>query len=332
MNRALFGSFDRARICAVAVPVLLAAGCYTEPARPQVVYHRTITRPLYHSSITSASVPDVTTDAAGLHALVAPIALYPDPLLAVLLPACTYPGQVSQAAQWLSANPTPSDSLVDAQPWDPSVKALLHYPTVLNQMTADPRWTESLGSAFASEPAAVTRTIQEMRSRAAAVGSLVSTQEATVVQDEEVISIQPAVETSLYVPVYDPVYVYTRPTHVMFKTVYVTGPWLVHGCDWVHGAVFVGPWRGAYVYRRGVWSRNRYFQVTVVQTWHRNDRFGPPPHLARNQYSHPKAMQGHEADFHNRLDKPKSQPPEKAAKSTQPHHPESQKSGGNNRK
>jgi hypothetical protein len=319
---------NRPRFCIVAVALLLAAGCYTEPAQPQVVYQRTITRPIYHASYNSTSDADITNQAAGLHALVAPIALYPDPLLAVLLPASTYPGQVAQAGQWLQANPSPSNVLIDTQPWDPSVKALLHYPTILTQMNSDPRWTESLGSAFASEPASVTKAIQEMRARAAAVGSLVSTQEATVVQDEEVLSIQPAVESALYVPVYDPVYVYTQPTHVTFKTAFVTGPWLVHGCDWVHGAVFVGHWRGAYVYQHGVWSRNRSFQLTVIETWHRSDRFGPPPHLARNQYSHPKAMNGHEADFHNHVAKSKSQPPEKAAKSTPPRHPET----GKNRK
>lgn len=100
-----------------------------------------------------------------LQQLVSPIALYPDPILADVLPASTYPDQVQQAAQFLQYNPTPPDDLIAQQNWDPSVQALVHYPSVLQYMAANPEWTESLGSAFASEQPQVMEAIQALRAK-----------------------------------------------------------------------------------------------------------------------------------------------------------------------
>ncbi|MGD0140833.1 MAG: DUF3300 domain-containing protein, partial [Tepidisphaeraceae bacterium] len=85
----------------------------------------------------------ILTDAQ-LQSLVAPIALYPDPLIAQILPASTYPVQVALAARWLQANPNPTEALIDAQDMEPSIKAMLHYPTVLAMMNDQLDWTQSL--------------------------------------------------------------------------------------------------------------------------------------------------------------------------------------------
>ena len=110
--------------------------------------------------------------AVALHPLVAPIALYPDPLVAVVLPAATFPQQLQDANAWLRANPQPTAPAIDAQPWAPSVKAVIHYPTVFSQLINDMQWTQSLGAAFLNQPADVMAAIQDMRAQAAAQATL----------------------------------------------------------------------------------------------------------------------------------------------------------------
>src|SRR6202041_2647914 len=124
---------------------------------------------------------------------------------AVLLPATTFPQQLQDAGAWVAANPNPTNEMIDAQPWEPSVKAIVHYPTVLTQLTSDMQWTQSLGSAYAAQPADVMAAIQQMRAQATAQGNLVNTAQQTVVQDGGVIAIEPANEQIIYVPQYDPV-------------------------------------------------------------------------------------------------------------------------------
>lgn len=246
--------------------------------------------------------------AAQLHPLVAPIALYPDPLIAVLLPAATYPAQLQEANAWLAGYPQPPQFAIDAQPWDPSVKAIVHYPAVLAQLTRDMSWTQSLGSAYLAQPADVMAAIQELRAQAVAQGNLVSTPQQVVVQDGGVIAIQPANPEVIYVPTYDPVVVYAGYHPLVFGTVvYSTGPWLVNGIFWGGGAIFVGDWHGGYLYRDGFWHRDYAWHVEHEHYWARDARFGPPPRVDRYHYAMARDVRGREADLHRSMNEHASQ-------------------------
>jgi hypothetical protein len=149
-----------------------------------------------------------------LDALLAPVALYPDPLLAQILMASTYPEEVTQAATW-QRDPANAglagDQLaaaLQAQPWDPSIKALLEFPQVLQMMAANPQWLQQLGQAFTAQQADVAASVQRLRHLAYAAGTLVSTPQQTVSVDGDIISIEPASPQTVYPPLYDPGAVY----------------------------------------------------------------------------------------------------------------------------
>src|SRR5579862_364634 len=122
-----------------------------------------------------------------LDSLVAPIALYPDPLLSQVLVASTYPLEIVQAAQWLRQNPSLSgaaaQSAAGSQNWDPSVQALVLFPDVLFRMADDSRWTTDLGNAFLGQQAAVMDAVQHLRTEATASGKLSSNPQTTVTTD-----------------------------------------------------------------------------------------------------------------------------------------------------
>ncbi|HET6251061.1 MAG TPA: DUF3300 domain-containing protein [Tepidisphaeraceae bacterium] len=245
--------------------------------------------------------PAETPATTALQPLVAPIALYPDPLLAVLLPATTFPQQVQDAGTWLAANPNPTNEMIDAQPWEPSVKAVVHYPTVMTQLTGDMQWTQSLGSAYASQPADVMAAIQQMRAQAVAQGNLVTTAQETVVQDGGVIAIEPPNDQVIYVPTYDPVQVYVGYHPLYWGTVgYSVGPWFGYGFDWGGGVLFVGDWHGAYYYRGGHWGRDFAWRDHYAH-YERPARFGPPPHIDRAHYALAAGVRGREADIHRTM-------------------------------
>jgi hypothetical protein len=188
-----------------------------------------------------------------LDQLVAPIALYPDPLVALMLPAAAVPADISKAAQYLAANGDPA--AIDSQPWDPSVRGLAHYPEVLNWMNANPDWTGALGAAFAMQPSDVMKSVQQMRARAKAAGSLVDTPQQQVDMDGDDIRIIPAQPDEIYVPAYDPDAVYdvqdadTGPL-VTFGVGYPVGAWLGFECDWDDFGIWFGPWQPGWGYRR----------------------------------------------------------------------------------
>ncbi|UPG95435.1 DUF3300 domain-containing protein [Luteibacter aegosomatissinici] len=197
----------------------------------------------------SAPAPDVQAapyqrpTAEQLYALVAPIALFPDNLVAQTLAASTHPDQVDDARQFVQGHrDLTGAALIDAadsQPWDPSVKSLVAFPAVLDQMANNGEWTDALGQAYANEPSDVMNAIQVMRSRAQAKGNLKSTSQQkvqvvdrgepvsqTVVEQDEIvgppaqtIEIEPADPGVVYVPEYDPDVVYGEP---VYSTVYET--------------------------------------------------------------------------------------------------------------
>lgn len=150
-----------------------------------------------------------------LDQLVAPIALYPDALVAQVLTASTYPAQVADADRWRRAQGYASpDQIVagaDAQPWDPSVKALTAFPQVLAQMDQNLNWTTELGNAYYNQPQDLLEAVQVMRQRAQAAGNLRSSPQETVSYDQGNIELAPANPQVVYVPAYNPWAVYGQP-------------------------------------------------------------------------------------------------------------------------
>ena len=153
---------------------------------------------------------------AELETMLAPIALYPDALLAQLLPAAAYPLDVVQAQRWLdkhkSAAARQDFTAADGESWDPSVKALLRFPTVLQKMNDDLAWTENLGYAIVNQPQDVANVIQLLREKAEKSGALVTTKEQKVVRQKQdgrdVVIIESQNPSVVYVPSYNPQTVY----------------------------------------------------------------------------------------------------------------------------
>jgi uncharacterized membrane protein YgcG len=147
-----------------------------------------------------------------LDQLVAPIALYPDSLVAQILMASTYPLEVVQADRFAKQNKNlKGDGLtkaLEAQTWDPSVKSLVNFPQVLAMMSEKLDMTQKLGDAFLADQKAVMATIQNLRAKAQAAGNLKTTKEQTVIVEQKIIRIEPANPQVVYVPVYNPTVVY----------------------------------------------------------------------------------------------------------------------------
>ncbi len=146
--------------------------------------------------------------------MLAPIALYPDALLSQVLMAATYPIEVIEADRWLLRHPSLDeeeldDALYDKE-WDSSVKALCHFPDVLSRMSEKITETTNLGNAFLAQEQEMMEMVQQLRAKAYEEGNLSSTRQQKVVVEKEVIVIEPARSRVVYVPYYDPYYVYGR--------------------------------------------------------------------------------------------------------------------------
>ena len=150
--------------------------------------------------------------------LVAPIALYPDSLVAQVLAAATYPAQVASAEQFVQGGgnypPDQLAQLANNQPWDPSVKSLVAFPQVLSDLNRNMEWTTALGNAYYNQPQDVLNAVQVMRQRAYAAGNLRSTPQLAVVYDPGDIVIQPVSPAVVYVPYYNPWIVYGAPVPI----------------------------------------------------------------------------------------------------------------------
>lgn len=182
-----------------------------------------------------------------LNALVAPIALYPDALVAQILAASTFPDQVAIADYWLHQNSSLiGDALaqaVDQQNWDASVKALTQFPSVLDDLAKNLAWTSSLGQAFHNQQADVMAAVQAMRAKAQAARTLQSNTQITVTQSTPgTIVIQPANPQMVYIPQYNPAIVYGAPLVVPLYTppVVYSAPAITFGAGIAVGAVFGG--------------------------------------------------------------------------------------------
>ena len=153
-----------------------------------------------------------------LHQLIAPIALYPDALVAQILAASAYPTQIVEANRFLKENPNLKGqelgAEVDRQDWDPSVKALCQFPSVMANLDRDLSWTQELGDANYNQSADVMQAIQIMRHKAQDAGNLRTTPQQRVYDRDDQVQIDPADPDTVYVPQYNPAYVYGYPVGV----------------------------------------------------------------------------------------------------------------------
>jgi hypothetical protein len=170
---------------------------------------------------------------ADLDQMLGPIALYPDPLIGIILPAATEPSQIVQADRYVSQGGDPSQ--IAQQPLDPSVQGLAHYPTVLQWMDDNLAWTTELGEAFANQQSDVMDAIQRLRAKAQAVGNLPSTPQENVTSDDGAIEIDPADADDIYVPDYQPDIIYYQPgVYCTFGIGFPIGVWMGYDWDWWH--------------------------------------------------------------------------------------------------
>jgi hypothetical protein len=225
---------------------------------------------LVYGTQTDQSAGEVTPAAANqtpeeLQQAVAPIALYPDALISQILAGATYPTEIVEANRWIQEHSSlKGEDLaneVDKQPWDPSVKALTQFPSVLANMDKNLSWTSALGEAYVDQPQDVMDAVQIMRARALSAGNLKSNQQVKVETQGQTIVIEPANPEVVYVPTYDPWLAYGAPVVMWpgwyaYPGLYVPGPgisfglgfavgffagsgwgWHHWGCDWHHRTV-----------------------------------------------------------------------------------------------
>jgi len=212
---------------------------------------------------------------AQLDQLLGPIALYPDPLIAQILPASTLPTQIVLADRYVSGGGDPNQ--IDQQPWDPSVQALARYPNVLKWMDDNLNWTTDLGQAFLNQQQDVMVSIQRLRTSAYNIGNLQSTPQQQVVNDGGYIEIVPAEPQVIYVPVYQPDQVYYQtcygPPFITFGIGWPIGLWLNCDFDWGHHNIIV--WGRDHPRPPNWWHeppRQRNTGHTTV--WHRDNHPG----------------------------------------------------------
>lgn len=188
----------------------------------------------------TAALPEADSELLAteeLEALVAPVAFYPDEVLAVVLPAATYPLEIVQGARLLAKKQS-DPNLQPNQEWDPSVLALLNYPSVITMMNDDLDWTTQLGEAVLAQQGDVIDAIQQVRKSAYTTGYLKSDDKTTVVYEQDVIQIQPADPQVVYVPVYEPAPAPATTTTVVYSEPYT--PYYVETAAFWTGALVGG--------------------------------------------------------------------------------------------
>jgi hypothetical protein len=187
--------------------------------------------------------------------LLSSIALYPDPLLAQLFVAATFPDQVEEAARYVRAN---GQNGVDDQNWDVSVRAVAHYATIVEMMADKIDWTTSVGQAYVNQSTDVATSVQRLRHMARSAGNLQSSAQQEVLEHDNYIAITPYQPQYIYVPVYDPAIIYYRRPYwgpaLTFGIGFPIGAWLNLDFRWGYG----GGWGGVYYtgWRQGGWGRD----------------------------------------------------------------------------
>jgi Protein of unknown function (DUF3300) len=262
------------------------------------------------SSYTGQGAPLTTQE---LDNLISPIALYPDALVAQILSAATFPDQVAVASYWVQQNKNLTGSAlmqaVDKQSWDPSVKALTQFPTVLDNMSKNLAWTSQLGDAYHNQASEVMAAVQALRKQAQTAGNLKTTSEQTVKTEtqngSQVIVIQPSNPQIVYVPTYNPTVVYGTPyTAPGYSTgdLIATGllsfgagiavgammsggccgwGWSSWSCHWYGGGVY---YHGGAYYGNAAWHGGYYGGYNNRYGYHPNYNSGYQ-HYGNNNYN-----------------------------------------------
>ncbi|MGA2998978.1 DUF3300 domain-containing protein [Bradyrhizobium sp.] len=294
MKRKTTNTLSRLALC--AVPLILICSVAVAPVRAQDAVTAEQTQTPTDQQLSEGQIEQ----------LVAPIALYPDPLLSQVLMASTYPLEVIEAARWSQANSTvKGEALQDAmqsQSWDPSVKALAAVPQTLQMMSDKLDWTQQLGDAFLAQQQQVLAAVQTLRAQAQAKGNLQSTPQQTVTLAPapagvaasggiaQAITIQPVNPDVYYVPVYNPAVAYGPWDYPSYPPFYWSPPGFVASnvvsfaagvavgsaiwgqCDWWHNNVIIN-----------VNNFNAFNHINLTNnTWNHNPehRHGVPYHNA----------------------------------------------------
>ena len=248
-----------------------------------------------------ADEPDVKLPPDQLDSLVAPIALYPDPMLAQVLAASTYPLELIQLQQWLAKNKNLKDkALADAvakQPWDPSIQGLAALPEVVKRLAEDIQWTTDLGNAFLAQQSDVMDAVQHMRKKASDAGNLKSTEqqkvETKVVETKQVIVIEQSNPEVVYVPSYNPVVVYGPavypypPIYYPPAGYYAAGVAISFGIGLAMGAA----WGGGWGYGCG-WGGNNNVTINNNNNFNRNSNISNNGNRNGNRVSNQPARGG----------------------------------------
>jgi hypothetical protein len=223
-----------------------------------------------------------------LDSVVAPLALYPDPLLAQVLAASTYPLEIVQCARWQKANPKlAGEELTKAaakQPWDASVQALVAFPAALKLLDENLQWTTDLGNAFLDQQSEVMDAVQRMRKKAKDGGKLESTKQqnvqVTTIENKQVIEIKPADPQVIYVPSYSPTVVYGPPVYayppIAYPT-YSTGAVVAtaavsFGVGVMMGAMWSGCCHSGYGWGMG-WHGGGNNDITINNNFHQRNGY-----------------------------------------------------------
>ena len=222
-----------------------------------------------------------------LDSLTAPVALYPDPLLAQVLAASTYPLEIMQLHQWLTRNSALKDkALADAvaqQPWDPSIQAMAVLPDVVKRLANDIQWTTELGNAFLAQQSDVMDAVQRMRAKAEGAGNLKTTKEQVVetqtVENKSVIVIEQASPEIVYVPSYEPTVVFGPPVYPYPSIYYPPAGYYAAGMAVSFG---VGVAMGAFWGSGGGWGWNAGWGHNDIEI-NRNNNFVRNTNVAANR-------------------------------------------------
>src|SRR5215471_6040209 len=236
----------------------------------------------------SAEAPKIPNDQ--LDSLVAPIAFYPDPLLAQTLAASTYPLEIIQLQQWLAKNPKLKDKelaeAVAKQPWDPAVQAMAGLPEVVKRLADDVQWTTDLGNAFLAQEKDVMDAVQRMRKKAQDKGNLKSTEQQKVetkeVENKQVIVVEQSNPQVVYVPSYNPVVVYGPPVYAYPPIYYPPPGYYAAGAaiSFGVGVAMGAMWSGGWGYGCGWGGRN--VQINNYNSFNRNVNVNRNANVNRN--------------------------------------------------
>jgi uncharacterized membrane protein YgcG len=282
------------------------------------------------------SAPGAAT-AQQLQELVSPIALYPDLLVAQILAGSTYPTQIVEAARWVKDNPSVTGEAlatqVNSQPWDPSIKSLTQFPSVLQTMNDNLSWTSALGEAYYNQPSDVMSAIQVLRNKAKDAGTLKSTAQQTVIVQpaaaapegstqpagQQTVIIQPAQPNTVYVPQYNPMTAYGAPiaappgysgTDLLLTGVLSFGAGMLLGSlindghnDW--GCNWGGGYNSSVSYNRNVYvSNNNVYPGRYPDGGYPRPGYRPPGYGGGGQYPRPVPYPGGRLPYNGGANRP----------------------------